>query len=171
MKIREYEASLNRSLRQATITLLLKDNKVLLAMKKRGFGVGKWNGAGGKANPGEDIKAAAVREAEEEIRVTPLNLKKVGVLNFYFPHRPDWSQQVHVFTAANWKGRPTETEEMQPRWFSIKNVPYKEMWEDDEVWMPKVFSGMSVRAGFMFGEDEKLADYYFDKAVFEENQK
>ncbi|OIP76236.1 MAG: hypothetical protein AUK09_02515 [Parcubacteria group bacterium CG2_30_36_38] len=37
-------------MKQATLCLLIKrDSKeILLAMKKRGFGVGKWNGVGGK---------------------------------------------------------------------------------------------------------------------------
>ena len=34
-------------------------SEVLLGMKKRGFGVGKWNGFGGKVEPGESIVAAA----------------------------------------------------------------------------------------------------------------
>ncbi len=34
---------------------------MLLGLKKRGFGAGKWNGFGGKVNPGEDIVDAALR--------------------------------------------------------------------------------------------------------------
>ena len=38
-------------LRQATLCFPVKDGKVLLAMKRRGFAAGKWNGAGGKVSP------------------------------------------------------------------------------------------------------------------------
>ena len=38
-------------------------------MKKRGFGVGKINGVGGKVGKGETIETAAVREAHEEVGV------------------------------------------------------------------------------------------------------
>ncbi|MEK7504190.1 MAG: hypothetical protein AAB550_01680 [Patescibacteria group bacterium] len=41
-------------MKQATLCFLVKDNQILLAMKKRGFGVGKWNGVGGKVN--EEMK-------------------------------------------------------------------------------------------------------------------
>lgn len=34
---------------------------ILLGLKKRGFGVGKWNGFGGKVEPGETIPQAAAR--------------------------------------------------------------------------------------------------------------
>jgi len=169
MNLKEYEQSLTQPLRQATITLLLKDDEVLLAMKKRGFGMGKWNGVGGKPNPGEDIVATAIRESQEEIGVTPLEPKKVAVLNFYFPLIPtekNWNQRVWVFTATKWKGEPTETEEMAPKWFKLNEVPYKEMWLDDEIWMPKVFAGSSLRASFMFGENEKLEDQYVNEVQF-----
>lgn len=67
MGLREYEQSLETPLRQATVMLLMRDDEVLLAMKKRGFGVGKWNGVGGKQDPGEDIVDTAIRESQEEI--------------------------------------------------------------------------------------------------------
>lgn len=58
-------------IRQATLCLLIKDGKILLAMKKRGFGVGRWNGAGGKfdSEKDKDILGAAIRETKEEIGV------------------------------------------------------------------------------------------------------
>ena len=33
---------------ETTLCLLKKENAILLAMKKRGFGAGKYNGVGGK---------------------------------------------------------------------------------------------------------------------------
>lgn len=41
--------------------LIRELDKVLLGFKKRGFGVNKWNGFGGKVNPNESICEAAVR--------------------------------------------------------------------------------------------------------------
>lgn len=38
-----------------------RNDKVLLGLKKRGFGEGLWNGFGGKVNPEEEIVDAAVR--------------------------------------------------------------------------------------------------------------
>lgn len=52
------------------LTLVLLRDKlsgdVLLGMKKRGFGVGKWNGFGGKVQEGETIRECARRETQEE---------------------------------------------------------------------------------------------------------
>lgn len=44
-----------------TLVLVVQPGRVLLGLKKRGFGVGKWNGFGGKVQPGETIEDAAVR--------------------------------------------------------------------------------------------------------------
>ncbi len=56
-------------MKHTTLLFLLKDNHILLAMKKRGFGAGRWNGVGGKIEAGETIVQAAVRECFEEIGV------------------------------------------------------------------------------------------------------
>ncbi len=69
---------------KTTLCFLLQENSILLARKKRGFGEGKWNGAGGKVEFGETIEDAARRETNEEIGVSPKNIERVATLYFYF---------------------------------------------------------------------------------------
>ena len=38
-----------------TLVYIRDDENILLGLKKRGFGTGKWNGFGGKVQPGETI--------------------------------------------------------------------------------------------------------------------
>lgn len=144
-------------MRQATLCLLLKKNEILLAMKKRGFGVGKWNGTGGKVDyekGDKNIVDAAVRETKEEIGVTVADPEKVGVLHFHFPYKPDWDQDVHLFLAKNWEGKPEESEEMMPKWFKFNEIPYEKMWDDDRHWLPHVLQGKKLEANFTFKEGE-----------------
>ena len=49
-----------------TLCIIHQHSKILLGMKKRGHGVGKWNGFGGKVEKGETIEEAARRETKEE---------------------------------------------------------------------------------------------------------
>ncbi len=142
-------------MKHTTLLFLLKDNDILLAMKKRGFGVGRWNGVGGKIEPGETIEQAAARECFEEIGINPGALEKVAYLTFTFP---DGTTDVltHVFTTREWKGAPTESEEMAPQWFARDTIPYDTMWQDDKLWLPHVLDGKKVVATFAFDEDEQI---------------
>mgnify|MGYP003393262765 CR=1 FL=1 len=142
-------------MKNTTLCFLVKENKVLLAMKKRGFGVGKWNGVGGKVSDGEDIKDATAREAKEEIGVSinPTDLKSHGSIKFSFEDKPDWNQEVHIFVTEKWEGEPMESEEMKPQWYKIDKLPFNEMWLDDPYWMPKVLAGKKVEGEFMFNEN------------------
>ncbi len=157
-KVKEQYSGEN--LRQATLCFLVKDGKILLAMKKRGFATGKWNGAGGKPKAEDkSIEATARREMFEETQAVPIKLKKVAVLNFYFLEKSDWNQQVVVFLTNNWRGEPRETKEMNPKWFAIDEIPYAEMWEDDELWLPRVLNGKIVEGYFLFDENQKMLEH------------
>ena len=92
-------------MKASTLCFLVKNDQILLAMKKRGFGAGLWNGAGGKANDGEDIKTAALRELNEEIGIvgSGRDLEPMGILKFRSVNKElDWN--VHVFFLKRWQG-------------------------------------------------------------------
>ncbi len=155
---------MNGRLRDVTLCFLIQksDGKIkdiCLAMKKRGFGEGKWNGIGGKVEQNETIEEAVVRETEEEIGVTPKEIEKVATITFLFTHNKDWSQTVHVYITSNWDGEPKESDEMKPQWFSVKEIPYNLMWVDDEIWLPKILKGEKIIATFIFNEGEEILNY------------
>ena len=141
-------------MRIATLCLLIKGNEILLAKKKRGFGVGKWNGTGGKVEEGEEIIDAAIRETKEEIGVDIANPEKVGVLHFRFPYKSDWDQDVHLFLAKEWQGEPKESDEMAPKWFKLNEIPYELMWDDDKHWLPIILENKKIEADFIFKKGE-----------------
>ncbi len=139
-------------MQSVTLCLLVKDDKILLAMKKRGFGVGKWNGVGGKVQEGETIEAAALRELNEEIGVIagPGQVQGMGSIDFHFKDRPEWDQQMHIFLIKNWQGEPKESEEMAPKWYPKSEIPFDAMWPDDKHWLPVVLEGKKVEGKFYF---------------------
>jgi mutator protein MutT len=148
-------------MQNTTLLFLIKktDNKITdicLAMKKRGFGMGRWNGVGGKLNEGETIVDAVIRETKEEIDVTPKNISKIAELTFIFDGKPDWDQVVHTYFCEEWEGEPVESEEMAPQWYKVADVPFDKMWPDDKFWLPKALEGEKIKASFTFGENDTI---------------
>ncbi len=129
---------------QATLVIMVRGPQVLLAMKKRGFGAGRWNGTGGKVKEEETVVQAGVRETQEEIGVTPDLSEPLGLLTFHNSSKGDWV--VHVFRTERWSGEPVETEEMEPRWYPADALPFDAMWPDDRIWMPYVLAGKRFKA-------------------------
>ncbi|KAF8512056.1 NUDIX hydrolase domain-like protein [Gautieria morchelliformis] len=131
-----------------------KTGKVLLGFKKRGFGMGLYNGFGGKVEPGESSAGAAVRELKEEAGIDA-ELTFCGTLLFYSEGYP-YAHQIGIYSSDMFQGVPTESDEMRPEWFSLPSeycagssgvhpgelppIPFDRMWPDDRLWMPLLFS-------------------------------
>ena len=136
---------------------------MLLGRKKRGFGVGKLNGFGGKVEPGETLLAAALREMAEESGVTvdAADAAATGHLTFTFADSPS-ILSVHIFTAGNHRGEPRETDEMAPAWFPADAMPVGEMWADDRFWLPLALSGQRFVGCFAFRGTEEILSHSLD---------
>lgn len=138
-----------------TICLVHDRERILLGMKKRGFGAGRWNGFGGKVKPNETIEDAAKREMEEECGIKVKSLEEVGLINFEFKGSSDMPE-VHIFRVLEYFGKSTETEEMLPKWFSIKKIPFDKMWPGDKFWIPLFLEKKNFSGYFLFGENDTI---------------
>ncbi len=136
-----------------TLCVVHQHPKVLLAMKKRGFGTGRWNGFGGKVSAGESIEDAAKREIREEAGIKVNDFEKVGIIEFEFQGNPE-ILEVHIFRAENFSGEPVESEEMKPQWFHVDEIPFNEMWSDDLYWFPLFLEGKKFRGKFLFDNSD-----------------
>ena len=140
-----------------TLTIIHQHPNVLLGMKKRGFGAGRWNGFGGKVSSEETIDSAAKRELQEEAGIEATHMNKVGIIKFEFKGNPE-ILEVHIFKSEKFSGEPRESEEMKPQWFHVDEIPFKEMWPDDIYWMPLFLDNKMFKGKFLFGESDVILE-------------
>ncbi|MCG8571531.1 MAG: DUF429 domain-containing protein [Spirochaetes bacterium] len=150
--------SIKMTVRKFCLAIVTKDNQILLGMKKKGFGKDKWNGFGGKIEPGETEKKAALRELKEECFLTAKKIEKTALIHFTFTNY-DFTFEVHVYRVADFSGTPAESDEMIPQWFDYSAIPYHLMWKDDRFWLPLVLAGKKITAQFHFADEETIMSY------------
>lgn len=150
------------------VVYLLRDRRVdgqvvaevLLGEKLTGLGVGKLVGAGGKLEPGESGRAAAVREVAEElgVEVVARDLVAISDITYPFVDKPEWSQRSFGFVTRTWTGIPVGSDELAPHWFPIDAIPFDRMWADARLWLPRALDGEFVDATYAFRADGSLVD-------------
>ena len=141
-----------------TLCIIHQHPKILLGMKKRGHGEGKWNGFGGKVEQRETIEEAARRETKEEAGVEIKEMNKLGVLEFKYQDGSG-NMEVHIFYVKEFRGSPAESEEMKPRWFDVNEIPYNQMWPDDKYWLPMFLDGKKFKGKFLFDKSNEIISY------------
>ena len=140
---------------RATLLFIVREEKILLIHKKRGFGAGKINGPGGKVDPGETPLESALRETFEELGIKPMGTQASGELHFQF--RDGFSLHCTVFLAHDFEGEPQETDEALPFWISLDAIPYDKMWADDRHWLPLLIRGAHFTGYFEFDGEQLLS--------------
>ncbi|MDG6899791.1 MAG: 8-oxo-dGTP diphosphatase [Nitrososphaerota archaeon] len=144
----------------ATVCHIIKGRRLLLKKATRGISAGKWNGPGGKIEPGETATRGVVREVMEETSLSIINPFYHGKLEFYMNGGRSLDYLVHVFSARRFSGRPRSSEEGEVRWFDVREIPYPEMWDDDRYWLPLLLNGVSFDACFTYDrKNRRVVDY------------
>lgn len=133
--------------------------EICLAMKKRGLGVDKWNGAGGKPKEGESFEDCAIRETKEEIGVDIKYMYQVSEMYFKTNNSTEWNEHVKAYFCEKWIGEVTESEEMNPKWFKVSDIPYSKMWPEVVTWLPKALEGKIQECKFVYDDKDQLLSY------------
>lgn len=107
-----------------TLVIVHQEPRILLAMKKRGFGKGKWNGFGGKLADEDNgnLELTAYRETLEEGGIHVKDIEKIGETLYKF-EGDEQDHLVHVYVAEDFTGEPVESDEMRPEWFDVSGIP------------------------------------------------
>ncbi|HNQ17013.1 MAG TPA: NUDIX hydrolase [Candidatus Woesebacteria bacterium] len=100
-----------------------RNNQLLLGQRKNSFGSGLFGLPGGRVAPQETLEQCLIREAKEEVGISPIKFKSIGLVK-------EW-QATHfflhfIFVCTKWKGEianlePEKSENWQ--WYSLDSLP------------------------------------------------
>lgn len=156
-------------MKQLTLVFLRRGDEVLLGYKKRGFGMGQWNGLGGKVEEGESIEDSARRETFEEVGVHVGALSRFGIIlcDYRNVEKPDVIE-IHLFDSSDFSGEPIETDEIKPVWYKVSEYPFDKAWPDDRFWVPWYLAGKTFRGHFLFDGYDTITEHELMEASFTE---
>lgn len=147
---------MNYNIIQYTLIFVRNKSKILLGLKLRGLGVDKWNGFGGKIEENETIAQGALRELQEECSLSSDSLKHIGVVMYEVLHQAR-IDEIHIFTTNDYSGTLTESEEMEPKWFDIDDIPYEKMWPHAKVWFSHMLNDEYFLAHLIYKDEKTIS--------------
>jgi len=136
----------------ATLCYLRKNGKTLMVhriKKANDMHQGKWNGLGGKFEPGETPEECVIREVLEESGLEIKNPNLKGFLSFpSFANDEDW--YAFVFVSTDFSGELTSSAEGELHWISDSEILDLPLWEGDRYFLPLLDEPAFFSAKFVY---------------------
>jgi len=148
------------TMKLATLCYVRKDAHTLMihrTKKENDMHAGKWNGLGGKFEPGETPEQCAIREVWEESGLRAKNLTLKGILTFpAFDDGEDW--YAFIFVIDDFEGQLISSPEGHLQWIPDTGLLDLNLWPGDRIFIPWL-----DRPGFFSGvfvyQDKELVDH------------
>ena len=144
----------------ATLCYVKRDDQTLMihrVKKQNDIHEGKWNGLGGKVNPGETPEECVIREVEEESGLKIINPILKGFLTFpKFNKNVDW--YVFVYETYDFDGELIDSIEGNLKWIDNSELTGLNLWEGDKYFFKWMLENKLFSAKFLY-EGGKLKDF------------
>lgn len=146
----------------ATLCYLRRDGQTLMihrVKKTNDIHAGKWNGLGGKLDPGESPEECALREVFEESGLRARNPQLKGFLTFpAFSKDEDW--YVFVFLYEDFEGELIDSPEGNLRWVENSKLVELNLWEGDPIFLSWLDRKGTFSGKFVY-QDGRLVSHSF----------
>ncbi len=127
---------------------------------------GKFNGLGGKMEPGEHITQCLSREIFEEAGIRCGKIILRGTINWtgFGPEGEDWFG--FIYRIDTFSGTPfRQNDEGELVWFPVEDLLSLPMWEGDRYFLPLVFDDdPGIFHGFMPYQDDKPLSWEYTRS-------
>ncbi len=137
-----------------------KTNSTLMlhrVKKENDYHHGKWNGLGGKFEPGESPEECAVREVKEESGLNAKSIKMKGFITFpIFDGIEDW--YVFLFVIDDYDGEKIDSNEGNLEWIPNEELININLWDGDKYFIPWLFEDKFFSAKFIY-ENERFVEH------------
>jgi 8-oxo-dGTP diphosphatase len=143
----------------ATLCYLKRDDHTLMLYRHRegDYHRGKWNGLGGKLEPGESPEDCVRREVKEESGLEVKVMRLKGVITFpLFDGLDDW--YVFVYTVPGFGGEMVHSLEGALHWIPDDRLLELNLWPGDRIFLPWLGAGRFFSAKFTY-EEGRLVDH------------
>lgn len=141
----------------STLCYIRRHNQTLMlhrVKKDRDIHQDKWNGLGGKFEPGESPEECVCREVKEESGLALTNPTLRGVMTFpLFDGNQDW--MVFLFTATEFEDSMFESDEGKLEWIDNDKLVDLNLWEGDKLFFEWLEQDRFFSAKFVY-KDKKL---------------
>jgi len=141
----------------ATLCYLKREGCTLMLLRNKKPGdihAGKWNGLGGKFEPGESPEQCIIREVREESGLEISNPRLHGLVMFPGFKGNDW--YVFVFSADQFSGDLIDSPEGELRWIPDEELPSLALWPSDHFFFDWMMRDGFFSARFIYRGDEML---------------
>jgi len=140
----------------ATLCYIRHNNQTLMLhriKKENDMHAGKWNGLGGKFEPGESPEECAIREMQEESGLLVTNPRLHGVITFpNFAGNDDW--YAFLFSATEFTGELIDSPEGMLEWIDNDKVLDLNLWPGDRIFIPWLEQDAFFSAKFVYIDNE-----------------
>lgn len=125
---------------ETTLWVIVKDNKIFLWEKMKGFAKWVLNWIWWKREWNESMWECMKREAYEEIWINIVKQEDVWIMHFNFNDKPELNLVVYIYNILEYTWNIIESVEIKPFWFNLNDIPYNRMWEFDKYWLPRILN-------------------------------
>lgn len=144
-------------MKETTLCYLEKDNKYLMLYRnkrKDDPNYGKWIGIGGKLEPGETHRCAAIREIWEETGLKVSRCIYKGEIRFISDFCED--EIMHLYYSDSFTGNLKECSEGELMWVEKDKLDKLPMWEGDKIFLNLLNKDIPVFSLILEYEQDRL---------------